>query len=131
MRRPKKKKGSLLIEAMLSVMILSVSLSVIIQAMTSSYRALQYSGQYLLSLNVIENELFTLLMKRTSPQQLEEKREEEFFGRIYTITLGASDEDESDSLTRIKIKTEWNSGRKKNNIFYDTYLFKEEAGSGE
>lgn len=61
MRRFNNSKGSLLIEALLSVVILSISLTLIIRSMTSSLRATIYSLDYAKAGWLADNTMFTFL----------------------------------------------------------------------
>ena len=66
----KSKRGSLLLEVLLSIVILSTSVTVIIQAMTSSLRAMAYSVQYAKIANVLENEMIDLIFMNLKGEAL-------------------------------------------------------------
>lgn len=122
------RKGSLLIEALLSVVVLSVGITMIIQAMTSSLRAATYSTEYTKALILLENKMFELIQKGIIQTG---KNEKESFPAPYEkyesnlITKKASAENASE-LNEVLLEILWRSGRKNNRIQLTTYLFDEE-----
>ena len=61
----KNRRGSILLEALLSVVILSVSMTVIIQSMTSSLRAMEYSANYTMAIVLLENKIIDLILQNS------------------------------------------------------------------
>ena len=57
------KRGSFLVEVLLTVVILSVSLTIIIQSLVSSLRAISYSANYSSAILSAENKMFELLQQ--------------------------------------------------------------------
>jgi len=60
MRRTVDKAGSLLIEALMAMVILSVSLTLIIQSLVSSLKAATYSTDYAKAMFLVDNKVFEL-----------------------------------------------------------------------
>ena len=140
------KKGSLLLEALLSVVILSVSLTVIIQSLTTSLRAVTYSSDYTTALFLIDNKMFDLIRKGFIEKDLNEEGQfpqpfDKFQytvkaegGQVHktmmgkktkknvTITTGEIAEGETNIINKVNLTIQWGSDKRKNSISVDTYL---------
>ena len=119
-------QGSLLLEALLSVVILSVSITLIIQSMVASLRASVYSTGYTMALNLLENKMYTLIQQGA---QEEGFTEEDFLGDeedhyTYVLSTESADQIGSENINKLKLKAIWQKGRKNNAIALETYLFK-------
>ena len=128
------RKGSILLEALLSVVILSVSITLIIQSMTSSYRATVYNADYTTAFLLIENKLFEVIQKGYLEAGLREEKNflspyEKYKYLLsvnpYQSSFANTGEDPADQnhLNRIDLKLSWSSGKRKNNILLKTLLF--------
>ncbi len=56
-------RGSILIEVLLSVVILATCISIILQAMTSSLRAVRFSSSYTQAMIILDNKMGDILKK--------------------------------------------------------------------
>lgn len=125
--RRRKKKGALLLEVLLSVVILSAGLTVMIQAMTSSLRSQVYSTDYTAAVILLENEMFDLLIKGsaasdfsregTCPPPYEKYR--------YQIDARPSTATGRETMSEAAAQVSWTSGRRNNNVTLETLLFTE------
>ncbi len=124
MMNKKNIKGSLLLEALLAVVILSVSLTLIIQSMTSSLRASVYGADYTLAIILLENKMFELLNKGLPSSSERETIEVPFSSNSYHFSADARPLSSPGSkIKEVDAALTWNSGKRKNNISLTTYLF--------
>jgi len=124
----KSKDGSILLEALLSTVILAVSLTLIIQSMIASYRATVYVAQYTKAIFYIENKLSELRLKGTIGAGVDLKGEFSDQKYQYDLTTSHSGALSAPNLSEINLAVAWQSGKRKNNIEVKTYLFE---GSNE
>ena len=125
------RKGSILLEALLSTVILSVSITIIIQSMTASLRAAKYSSDYTAALLLMDNKMSSLMSGGSIESGMrEEKNFNEHDQRYgYLLTTKNFDDNEHEYLNEIDVQVFWKSGRKKNRIFFKTYLLASESQS--
>ena len=120
------RRGSLLIEALLAVVILSVSITLIIQAMISSARAMDYSADYAAAAALLEYKMQELIVAGSTATNHEEGPMDDFDGKYrYKITS----EDSTDDASQVKVvdvAVEWQSGHKENSISLTSFLLKDE-----
>lgn len=110
----------------MTVTILAVGLTVIINSFLSSFRAMTYSKDYAVAVNLLENKMCALKQDGFIEANLDENGVfsqpfEKF--RYHLETRSAKSNDEPSSLNEVALSVEWVSGRKKNNILLTTYLF--------
>jgi Tfp pilus assembly protein PilV len=110
----KNPRGSLLLEALLGVVILSTSITVVIQAMTQSLRAEIYSREASLSSIYLDNLLSEL---RVNPSKEPELTPEE--SEKYKVDLELQD---GEHWKEANLKLSWTSGQKTQSIVASTYL---------
>jgi hypothetical protein len=126
------KKGSLLLEALLSVVILSTSITLIIQAMTSSLRATRYSLGYLEALFIAENELFDSLTKGAlledefGQEDIENQYVSEVSSELFVDEISPAGEDEENIISHVRVDIGWQLGRKRNSVTMETLVFESE-----
>ena len=126
--------GSILLEALLSVIILSVSLVVIIQAITSSLRATVYSTQYVEAVSEIENKMAAILETSFQGGSVEDDAGvfENFSGRYnYTLSVADAFNGAQSRLQQIDLAVKWKSGYKNNAIESQAFILKKEQKSDE
>ncbi|MCA9400308.1 MAG: hypothetical protein KC713_01675 [Candidatus Omnitrophica bacterium] len=122
--RPQK-SGSILLETLLSVVILSTSLTVIIQSLMSSARSIKAGHEYSQALLVLENEMADTIrriqfqedMVRTKKinegeMKFAVEREEGFYASL-----------ESEQLNQHDLTLEWKTGKRNNRIMLSTLIF--------
>lgn len=121
-------RGSFLIEALLAVVILSTSLSLILQSLISSLRANLYSVDYSQALILLESKMNDSLMKGSAAGGSSQEDNfpepyERYAYALKTETLTAEDEK---NLNQLMLSISWAAGKRKNHISLETYLFQEE-----
>ncbi len=122
----KNKRGSLLIESLLSTVILSVSLTLIIQSLTSSLRSVVYSAEYTNAVMLLENKMFEIVKQGFIQKDLRQEEQLPEPNERYKISLetgNAASGNIPSSMNEVKLSIAWNSGRRTNNISLVTYLF--------
>ena len=120
----KSKKGSLLLEVLLSVIILSTSLTMIIQAMTSSLRAMTYSAQYVKIANVLENEMVNLIYMNLKGVPLPEVNGDAQTEKQYEVFSQSEFLNDSfqEHIQNVRLSVSWPSKRRNNQISINTYF---------
>ena len=120
-----KKRGSLLLEAILSIVILSISITVIIQSMTSTLRANMYSSDFTQAILLGENKIVELIQKGFVESGLREKGEFEdsHLQYKYFLMTDPAQTTGKDKINFVDLDVTWKSGSKVNKIKLETYLF--------
>jgi len=123
-RLRKSKKGSLLLEVLLSIMILSTSVTIIIQAMTSSLRAMVYSAQYAKVANVLENEMVDLIFMNLRGEALARVKGNMPTEEQYKILTQSEVLNDSfhEHIQDVRLTVSWSSKRRNNQININTYF---------
>ena len=121
-RRMRNNKGSFLLEALLSVVILSVSITMIIQSMTASFRAMVYSGQYTAALILLENKMSDVIRKGFISAGLDEEDDFPEPYQRYRYFLRTNPSDEDQKINEVSLAVEWAAGKRKNRVGLTTYL---------
>ncbi len=119
------KQGSLLLEALLSVVILSVSISVIIQAMTASLRSTIYSAEYTKAMILLENKMVGLMQQSIGQSSTDTPTDDSVTDEKfqYLITEDSLPGDDAKNLEKVALAISWKSKGKSNNISVSTYKF--------
>ena len=120
-------RGSLLIEVLVSVVILSTALTFIIQSMTASLRAIQYGAGYTTAIILLDNQMCDLLRKGTSrPGSRETKSLAGPAGSPdvyrYSMRAGHWDDAADKGINQLDAAVAWRSGKKDNQITVTTFL---------
>lgn len=106
----------------MSVVILSVSITMIIQSMTASFRAMTYSGQYTAALVLLENKMTGVVREGFINAGLEEDGDcPEPYGR-YRYSLRTSPSEEQENINEVNLGIEWTAGKRKSRLGLTTYL---------
>jgi len=124
----KKRKGSLLLEALLSIVILSVSITLIIQAMTASLRAMRVISEYGEGLVLLENKMTEvikgyMLGENLNIAETSISSDEKY---QYTFEIDPRDEEGLGDLDAVNLNISWKTGRKESNVTLETYLIRPE-----
>ncbi len=119
----KSRKGSLLLEALLSITILSVSLSLIIRSMTASMRATVYGADFNTAIFLAENELTLVLAEGfiesdVSKRATFKRPNQKFKYHLRTKPM----DDVSENINKVELTTQWVSGKKDKNLLLETYM---------
>ncbi|HBR14541.1 MAG TPA: hypothetical protein DD723_03225 [Candidatus Omnitrophica bacterium] len=117
-------KGSLLLEGLLSVAILSFAVTLIIQAMTSSLRAILYSADYTTALVLGEDKMFDLLKDGFIESGL--RQEGKFsspYNRFqYALKADPHQEDGENGFNDVTLDVFWGKEKRKNHVVVRTYF---------
>ncbi|OGX23961.1 MAG: hypothetical protein A2787_02520 [Omnitrophica WOR_2 bacterium RIFCSPHIGHO2_01_FULL_48_9] len=119
------KSGSILVEALLTIVILSVGLVYIIQALTSSLRTVSLTKDYSTAVALSENKMFDLLRKGFIKAPLEETKNfsKPYDGYRYRLDVKkVSPASAEEKRNTIVLQVFWGSGSKERNISLTTYL---------
>ena len=123
MRWPNKRRrgGSFLVEAILAIVILSISLTLIIQSLMTSLKAAALSADYTRALLFIDDKMFDLIKDRyiTAPKSDENSFSEE--GQKYRYQL--TTERGATEINLVKLVVSWVYGRRENDVSITTFLF--------
>ena len=115
--------GSVLLEALLSVVILSVSITIIIQSMMSSLRAAKYSEEYIQAIILLENKMTEIISRRILKEEVREEGAFSEFGGKYEYLLTATPLYGGDEgLSSIAIDISWAKAKRKKKISAHTFL---------
>lgn len=119
------KKGSLLVEALLTIVIMSVGLTFIIQSFLSSFRASAQVEDYASASVLLENKMndlmqFGFIAGDTDEEGVFPEPYEKF--RYHLKTENIKDVDQEGLLNRISLEVLWSSGKKKRAVALTTYL---------
>lgn len=119
-------RGSILVEVLLSVVILSVSLTLIIRAMASSLMVLQYGSGYTMGLVVLENQMCELLRRGFIAAGLREEQDSAGTDPAYHYSLTTAPWHESGEdaspVSEVDMTISWRSGKRENQIAVQTLL---------
>lgn len=127
MKRIKGQSGFTLVEVILAVVILSVALTAMIQAMSSSLRALHYGSGYTKSLFVAEDQMNALIKQGVVAQTMLEEKEVEVDDDRYKIVIEAkkTGQIESAHLSLVQVRVQEATGQNKSPVTLETLLFTE------
>ena len=119
-------RSSILIEVLLSIVILSTSITVVIQAMTASLRASANASGYTTALMLLENKMTDLLQGRFIEPGLHEEKDfpEPYQHFKYSLAADPFKEEAGVNLNDLRISVAWASGKKQNKINLETYFIK-------
>ncbi|OGX29559.1 MAG: hypothetical protein A2705_01355 [Omnitrophica WOR_2 bacterium RIFCSPHIGHO2_01_FULL_52_10] len=121
-------RGSLLIEVLVSVVILSTALTLIIQSMAASLRAIQYGAGYTTALILLDNQMCDLLRKGTAKSGLRETKNlagpaGSRTGYSYSMRAEPSDIVADNKIVEVDASVAWRSGKKDSTVDLTTFLF--------
>ena len=117
-------RGSILLESLLAIVILSVSITLVIQAMTAGVRAGRDSSLYTQAVRLMDNKMAGLMEQRfIAPGLREEGHFPEPWDRYtYILTTQPVSSDEQNIINRVLLTVFFQSGKKKNSLETETYL---------
>lgn len=122
------RRGSLLVEVLLSVVILSTALTLMIQSMTASLRAIQYGAGYTMALILLDNQMCELLSKGAIQAGLRETKELTGAGDPlatyrYSLQTASLDDAADKGINQVDATVAWRSGKRDNALGLTTLLF--------
>ncbi len=121
----KDKSGFILAEVILTVIILSVGLTAIIQSYLMGLRAYVMNKDYAIATSLLDNKLYELMQE--GPLE-DGKKEEEHFQEPYDnfkYTLeshAVKNDDRFQGLSEVRLTVSWMTGHKNNQILVTTFL---------
>ena len=128
-----KTRGFILLEVLLGVVIVSVSLTLIIQSMTSSLKAAEYASDYTTACFLIEDKLNEFMQTQTIPANLNESGQcvephEKYHYVLTTERINLTDiPDDIDPLVekinQVNFQMLWKRGHAEKKVDVVTYLF--------
>lgn len=120
-RSDDRRKGSLLLEALLAVVILSVSITLIIQSMIASLHAGAVSADYSQAMILLENKMAESLQKPSIESGLvQEGRFEAPFGKFGYALESESLEDQP-NLNKVHLEVIWKNKEITKSLALETY----------
>jgi type II secretory pathway pseudopilin PulG len=111
------RKGMLLIEAIISVVIISISLTLIMQSFLGSYRSVSLQKDYTLALLFLQNQLASISFDPETVHETASKSPLE--GLEYRGSLVQV----KDRLKKAQLNVQWPRGNKIRKISVDTYVY--------
>lgn len=125
-RKISNQRASLIVEALLTIMILSVVLTMVIRSIVSAARASSYTADYTIGLTLLENALFEA--RRDAMREFDQSREGDFKrpfdGYRYQIRGNALDEGKLKNLFASTAAVSWGVEGRKRNLSMDTFMLK-------
>ena len=123
--RLQNRKGFVLIEALLGIIILSVSVSLILQAMATSFKASVYSSGYTTALMLLENKASHLILQKFIQTGLKENQSFDYPFQHYQYTLETMpySGDEQNKINMVRLSVGWSSTQKHKQVNLETFLF--------
>jgi len=109
------RKGTILIEAIVSTVIIAISLTLIMESLLSAYRALNLQKDYTLALITMDNGLSRLLFDSSSSNVFDQTQER-FKSEHATSNL-------NEGLSKENLTVQWMSGNKNRQISASTYIY--------
>ena len=122
------RKGSLLLEAILSVLIMSVCLVLVIQGFMTVVRATRESDGYARAVFAGENMIFALMqaMTATAPWNADEIPRD----HNQTIRMTKQPHESGGLLEEVDLEIQWRTGSKSKSLFLSTLLLDTDARKG-
>ena len=116
--------GFVLIEAVLSVVIVAVSLTFILQSMTATYRAAALNVDYTKALILLENQMSLIAKNGFIEAGLRQDEEcAKPFDRFHSLLETSASSDVKDGINDVQLEINFKSGLKNNRVSLITYLF--------
>ncbi|MBF0479715.1 MAG: hypothetical protein HQL26_09560 [Candidatus Omnitrophica bacterium] len=123
-KNSRSKQGTILVEALISVAILSVSIVIVLQSLTAASRASSRAETYIEASNILENNSSVFIL---SPQILVDGKEVPIKGNlhdyIFQLSRGNKLFEENDDLQSILLTVTWGNGQTKNDISSQTLYY--------
>ncbi len=119
------RRGSLLIEVLLCVVILATALTLMVQSLTASLRAIQHAGGYTMALILLDNQMCALLRKGFIGPDLRQtsdvaEPDSSYHYSLRTESWGTPGESNIDQVDAALF---WRSGKRDNQVGLTTFLF--------
>ena len=125
--RDDKNRGSILMESLLAVVIMSVGITLVIQSLISGLRASQYTSDYTEAVILLENKMIEIVSKGVVESGTREEQDLTLLEHPYHFSLATEslrNQEEGGAINEIHASISWNNGKRKNKIPVETYLLK-------
>ena len=117
-------KGFFLVEVLLVIVILSVSLTLIVQSLLANLRVIKYNKEFSQAMGLIENKMNEVLSAEILGALLKDDfSQSEDKNHKYKIEENQIDEDGETFLKEIKVKIFWKQGMRTQGLSLETYSF--------
>ncbi len=114
-----------MIEVLVTVAVLSVGLTVILQAYTASFRASVYMREYATAILLAENTMARLTRGPFLPEGVDEEGDFPAPNGHMHFNIETRPSEMSDGLTEVLLTVEWTRGDRDNRIRLNTVLMNE------
>lgn len=114
--------GTLLLEVLLAIVIMSVSLGAIIQAMTTSLRGTQFAAQYTRATIAADNKMLSVIKENHIPEMDTGGNEMLMETGPFNFSVDTEQSPESSDLEIVGVTTTWDTGRKTHQLNLYTYI---------
>ena len=121
-------RGSFLLEAILSVVILATCITIVIQSLVSSLRAIVYGRDYTRAILLAEGKMLELIQQGFIDDNF--KEEGEFLepqSRYGYIVEAQTQDGLKTNLNKVNVGVHWKSGSRKSQINLETFLLSSSA----
>ncbi len=119
-----KERGAFLIEVLLTVVILSISLTLIIQSLTSSLKASARVASYTHAILAIENAMLDLAYKKFPPGSSTNSQSNELF-QVSSNIQKISSEKNIKNGKEVQLQVSWKTNQKPQKLSVTTYALEE------
>ncbi len=116
-------KGMVLVEALLAIVILSVGITVVVQALSASRRNVSYSLDYTKALFVLENELTKVSQSKNQADSGENTIQNDSREYHFTFSPQTLNDSDSQNLKEYEAELSWKSGSKDSALIINMYTF--------
>lgn len=127
LKKLRKNKGYLLLEAVVSIAVIAIGLAVILRSFSSSLRASKISQEYLIASSLLKDKMWELERKaRPEPEGeggiSESETTEQIPNTNYILDIKVKRFSESVPLNEVKATISWQSGKRSEKIEVATFL---------
>lgn len=123
LRRQKRNKGYLLLEAVATIAVIAIGLTVILRSFASSFRASKVSQEYFTAASFLKDKMWTLEEKARREGGLEESETSENIPDSgYVMEIRVKRLSETDPLNEVRAGVTWKSGNRDEKIEVATFL---------
>jgi len=123
LRTSKKNKGYLLIEAVASIAVIAIGLTVILRSFASSFRASKISQEYFTASSFLKDKMWGLEEKAQREGGLEESEtREDIPNSGYVMEVRVKRLSETETLNEVKAAISWKNGKRDEKMEISTFL---------
>ena len=116
-------RASILLEALLSILVMAVGLTAIMQSLTTGYRAALINKDYLQAIFLAEDQMAMIVFEGMADAASSEKFPAPNERFEYDVAVGPSKVSDMDELQEVNFKISWLTGSQQNELPVTTFLF--------